>query len=37
MKTLQYNFILTKMILTAINNSDFIKMKISHLFTCRPF
>ena len=29
MKTLQYNFILTKIILTEINNIDFIKIKIS--------
>ena len=29
MKSLKYNFILTKIILTGINNIDFIKLKIS--------
>ena len=33
-KTLQYNFILTKIILTTINNTDFIKIKKCYLFTC---
>ena len=36
-KTLQNNFILTKISLTAINNTDYVKMKIGHLFTCRAF